>query len=207
MEDVLRVYCRPLDEKRPQVCLDECSKQLLSDLIKADPMRVGEPEHIDFQYEKHGVRNIFLINEPLTGKRYTMVRTNRKRQDWAMMIKQAVDVWYPDAEMLVMVMDNLNTHTLGSLYATFSQEEAERLSKKLEVHYTPKHASWLNMAEIELSILARQCLDRRIESQELLEQEVTAWQEACNQAPRPINWRFTAADARIKLKRLYPNVK
>lgn len=207
MEDVLSVYHRPYDPSKPQVCLDECSKQLLSDLIDAEPMRPGKPERRDFQYKRHGVSNVFLLGEPLTGKRYTMVRTNRKRQDWAQMIKKAVDVWYPNAEKLVLVQDNLNTHTLGSLYATFPPEEAERLSQKLELHYTPKHASWLNMAEIELSVLARQCLDRRIGDQSLLQQEVTAWQEARNQAPAPINWRFTTADARIKLKRLYPTVK
>lgn len=207
MEDVLSVYCRPYDPKKPQICLDECSKQLLSHLIEAEPMRPGKPERIDFQYKRHGVRNVFLLNEPLTGKRYTMVRTNRKRQDWALMIKKAVDEWYPKAEKLVLVQDNLNTHTIGSLYATFSPEEAERLSQKLELHYTPKHASWLNMAEIELSVLARQCLDRRIGNPSLLQQEVMAWQEVRNQAPAPINWRFTTADARIKLKRLYPTVK
>jgi DDE superfamily endonuclease len=170
-------------------------------------MQPGKPARIDFQYKRHGVRNVFLLGEPLTGKRYTMVRTNRKRQDWAQMIKKAVDVWYPKAEKLVVVQDNLNTHSIGSLYATFPPEEAERLSQKLELHSTPKHASWLNMAEIELSVLARQCLDRRIGSPSLLHQEVTAWQEARNQAPAPINWRFTTADARIKLKRLYPTVK
>ena len=207
MEDVLAVYCRPYDEKRPQLCLDECNKQLLSDVIEPEPMRPGKPERFDFQYKRHGVSNVFLLCEPVTGKRYTWIRRTRKRQDWAWLIKKAVDEWYPKAEKLVLVMDNLNTHTLGSLYATFAPEEAERLSQKLELHYTPKHASWLNMAEIELSVLARQCLDRRIGSQQALQHEVTAWQDAHNQAPGPINWRFTTADARIKLKRLYPTVK
>jgi len=206
MEDVLGVYQRPYDPKRPQVCLDECNKQLLSDLVEAEPMQPGKPARVDYQYKKHGICNVFLLSEPLTGKRYTMVRKTRKRQDWGQVIKKAVDVWYPEAEKLVLVMDNLNTHTLGSLYATFPPEEAERLSHKLEIHYTPKHASWLDMAEIELSVLSRQCLDRRIGSQHELEQEVAAWQEARNQAAPPINWRFTTTEARIKLKRLYPTV-
>ena len=207
MEDVLGVYQRPYDPKRPQVCLDECNKQLLSDAIAGEPMQPGKPARVDYQYKKHGVCNVFLLSEPLAGKRYTMVRKTRKRQDWARVIKEAVDVWYPEAEKLVLVMDNLNTHTVGSLYATFSPEEAERLSRKLEIHYTPKHASWLDMAEIELSVLSRQCLDRRIGSQQELEQEVRAWQEARNRDATRIDWQFTTAEARSKLKRLYPTVK
>jgi hypothetical protein len=207
MEDVLGVYQRSYDPKRPQVCLDECNKQLLSDLVEGEPMGPGKPGRVDYHYKRHGVCNVFLLSEPLTGKRYTMVRKTRKRQDWARVIKEAVDVWYREADKLVLVMDNLNTHTLGSLYAAFPAEEAERLSRKLEIHYTPKHASWLDMAEIELRVLSRQCLDRRIGSQQELEQEVAAWQEARNREATPIDWQFTTAEARIKLKRLYPAVK
>jgi len=207
MEDVLDVYHRPYDPRLPQICLDECGKQLLSSAVEDEPMKPGKPKREDYHYERHGVCRVFLASEPLAGKRVTQVRAQRTRQDWAQVIKELVDVHYADAEKLVLVMDNLNTHTLGSLHDTFEPEEAHRLSQKLELHYTPTYASWLNIAEIELSVLSSQCLDRRMESLELVQQQVTVWQDARNRAQKGVDWRFTTADARIKLKRLYPLVK
>jgi DDE superfamily endonuclease len=206
LEDVLGVYCRPYDPCRPQICLDECGKQLLTDAVAGEPMEPGKPERFDYHYERHGVCRVFVASEPLAGKRWMQVRPQRTRQDWAQVIKALVDVHYPTAEKLVLVMDNLNTHTLGSLYETFEPAEAERLSRKLELHYTPTYASWLNIAEIELSVLSRQCLDRRMGTLEQVQQEVAVWQDARNQARVGVDWRFTTADARIKLKRLYPLV-
>lgn len=207
LEDVLAVYCRPYDASRPQICLDEGAKQLLSEVVAAEPMEPGKPARQDYHYERHGVCSVFVACEALTGKRFTQVRAQRTRQDWAQGIKELVDVQYAQAEKLVLVMDNLNTHTLGSLYETFEPGEAERLSRKLELHYTPTYASWLNIAEIELSILSRQCLDRRMGSLAEVQQEVAAWQQQRNHAQVSVDWRFTTADARIKLKRLYPVLK
>ena len=207
MEDVLRVYQRAYDGRFPQICLDETSKQLVADVREALPMQPGHPEREDFEYERRGVCSVFLACEPLRGKRFVTVCPQRTRQDWAHVVKQLLDVQYPQAEKVILVMDNLNTHTIGSLYETFSPEEAERLSLRLEIHSTPKHGSWLNMAEIELSVLNRQCLDRRIATLEEVRQEVVAWQQQRNQASVTIDWRFTTAHARIKLKRLYPVFK
>jgi hypothetical protein len=207
MEDVLRVYQRPYDERFPQICLDETSKQLVADIQPAEPMQPGRPRRHDYEYERHGVCSLFLACEPLMGKRFVQVRAQRTRQDWAHFVRELLDVQYPQAEKLILVMDNLNTHTLGSLYETFAPEEAERLCLRLEIHSTPKHGSWLNMAEIELAALARQCLDQRIGTLEQVQREVTTWQQARNQAQVTIDWRFTTADARIKLKRLYPVLK
>ena len=204
MEDVLSVYIRPYDERYPQVCVDEMSRQLISETRLPLPMQPGQPECYDYEYERHGTCNLFVACEPLAGKRYLTVTEHRTKQDFALFIRDLVDGSYPTAEKIILVMDNLNTHTLAALYEAFPPAEARRLVEKLEIHYTPKHGSWLNMAEIELSILSRQCLDRRIGKQTELEREVAAWQTKRNAQVVRINWRFTTADARIKLRRLYP---
>src|SRR5688572_3382947 len=205
MEDVLDVYTRPYDPKHPQVCLDETSRQLLADVTPPLPMAPGVPAKEDYEYVRQGVVNLFMVCEPLRGWREVMVSDRRTRLDWAHCIKELVDVHYPDAEKIVLVLDNLNTHTPGSLYEAFPPTEAKRLADKLESHYTPKHGSWLNIAEIELSVLARQCLDRRIPDRATMEQEVAAWDAERNSLGGKVDWRFTTEDARIKLKRLYPS--
>jgi len=206
MEEVLDVYTRPYDARYPQVCMDEMSKQLISETRVPLPMQPGHPACYDAEYERQGTCNLFIANEPLTGKRFLQVTERRTKQDWACFIRDLVDVYYPTAEKLVVVLDNLNTHTPAALYEVFPPAEARRLARKLEMHYTPKHGSWLNMAEIELSVLSRQCLDRRLGTQAELEREVAAWQAKRNAHAVGINWRFTTADARIKLKRLYPSI-
>jgi DDE superfamily endonuclease len=205
MEDVLDVYVRPYDPRFPQVCMDETSKQLVGETRVPVPAAPGRPVRYDYEYERHGVSNLFLFVEPLRGWRQVTVTDRRTKTDWAHAIKDLVDGHYPDAERIVLVLDNLNTHGLGSLYEAFAPEEARRLSRKLELHYTPKHGSWLNIAEIELSVLNGQCLDRRIPEQAELAQEVAQWTQDRNTARRTVDWRFTTADARIKLKRLYPS--
>jgi hypothetical protein len=204
MEDVLEVYTRPYDPRRPLVCLDETSKQLLRDTRAVLPVAPGRPARVDYEYEHEGVMNLFLGCEPLAGQRWVDVTAQRTRRDWARQIQQLVDVRYSDAECIVLVMDQLNTHTPGALYDVFPPAEAKRLADKLEIHYTPKHGSWLNIAEIEFSVLSRQCLNRRVPDAATLTREVAAWQQRRNAAARPVDWRFTTADARIKLKRLYP---
>lgn len=206
MEEVLDVYTRPYDERYPQVCMDEMSKQLISETRVPVPMQPGQPACYDAEYERQGTRNLFIATEPLAGKRFLQVTEHRTKEDWACFMRELVDVYYPRAEKLVVVMDNLNTHTPAALYEVFPAAEARRLARKLEIHYTPKHGSWLNMAEIELSVLSRQCLDRRIGTPAQLERAVAAWQAKRNDAGVGINWRFTTADARIKLKRLYPSI-
>ncbi len=205
MEDVLDVYTRPYDPSRPVICLDETSKQLLRETRLGLPPAPGRPARIDYEYEREGVVNLFLCCEPLAGQRWVDVTAQRTRRDWAQQIQQLVDVRYPDAERIVLVMDNLNVHTPGALYDVFAPAEAKRLADKLEIHHTPKHGSWLNIAEIELSVLSRQCLDRRVPDAATLQREVQAWQDRRNGAVRTVDWRFTTADARIKLKRLYPS--
>lgn len=207
MEDVLDVYHRPHDVRFPQVCMDEGSKQLLSDKREGEPMQPGQPERYDSEYDRHGTISIFVAVEPLAGKRVLHVSKRRTKKDWAYFMRNLIDVHYPDAEKIVLVMDNLNTHSPSSFYEAFEPEEARRLTEKLEIHYTPKHGSWLNMAEIELSVLARQCLAGRIPTFEQAQQQVAAWQQQRDQVEATIDWRFTAADARIKLKHLYPTVK
>lgn len=177
MEDVLEVYTRPYDPLYPQVCMDEVSKQLLRDTRTPLPMEPGRAQRHDYEYERGGVVNLFLFCEPLQGRRWVDVTEQRTKTDWAYQVKELVDVRYPEAERIVLVMDNLNTHTPASLYEAFDPEEARRLTEKLQIHYTPKHGSWLNMAEIELSVLSRQCLDRRVPDFETLQAEVAAWQE------------------------------
>jgi hypothetical protein len=205
MEDVLAVYTQPYDPKRPQVCMDETSKQLIRETRPPLPATPGQPGRYDYEYERCGVCNLFLFFEPLTGWREVRVTARRTRSDWAEAIRALVDVQYPHAEKIVLVLDNLNTHTPGSLYEAFPPAEAKRLTDKLEIHYTPKHGSWLNMAEIELSVLSRQCLARRIDNVPELQAETAAWEQKRNQKGATIDWRFTTADARIKLRRLYPS--
>ena len=205
MEDVLEVYQRPYDDTHPLIGMDESSKQLVKEVRAPLPGQPGEAEKYDFEYERNGVSNLFLFFEPLTGKRYVNFTEQRTAVDWANQIKELVDLRYPHAERITLVMDNLNTHVGASLYKAVEPQEARRLLAKLEIHYTPTQGSWLNMAELELSVLSRQCLDRRIPDQATLEQEVKAWEAQRNASPAPVKWRFTTADARIKLKRLYPS--
>jgi hypothetical protein len=204
MEDVLDVYTRPYDPRKPQVCLDETSRQLLAEVREPLPLAPGQPARQDAEYKREGVVNLFVVCEPLRGWREVRVSDQRTRIDWAHCVKDLVDVHYPEAEKLVLVMDNLNTHTPASLYEAFPPAEAKRIADKLEIHYTPKHGSWLNMAEIELSALERQCLDRRLADRPTMEREVAAWVDQRNAAGVTVDWRFTTDDARIKLKRLYP---
>ena len=207
MEDVLDVYTRPYDPGHPQVCLDETSKQLVADTREPLPAAPGQPERVDYEYERKGTANLFMGFEPLTGQRQVKVTERRTAVDFAHVIQELVDVQYPQAEKIVLVLDNLNTHTPASLYEAFAPAEARRLMERLEIHHTPKHGSWLNMAEIELSVLARQCLDRRIPDPTTLAQEVAAWERQRNAAQCRVDWRFTTPDARIKLKRLYPSIQ
>jgi DDE superfamily endonuclease len=207
MEDVLEVYTRPYDPRRPQVCLDETSRQLLGQVTPSLPPAPGRPGREDYEYVRQGVCNLFLVCEPLAGWRQVTVSDRRTRIDWAHCIKDLVEVHYPDAERIVLVQDNLNTHTPASLYEAFAPAEAKRLADRLEIHYTPKHGSWLNMAEIELAMLGQQCLDRRLADRTTLEREAAAWQAARNRAGRGVNWRFTTEDARIKLRHLYPTTQ
>lgn len=206
MEDVLDVYQRPYDPTRPVVCMDELCKQLTKETRKPIPASVGRVEKYDTEYERNGTANIFLYIEPLKARFVTTVTKQRTKPDWATTIKELVDDHYPDAEKIVLIMDNLNTHTGASLYDTFIPQEARRLLERLEIHYTPKHGSWLNIAEIGLSMLSGQCLDRRIPDMRTLNKEVTAWTGKINLANKKINWQFTTADARIELKRLYPTI-
>ncbi len=201
------VYKRPYDPKRPNVCLDETSKQLIGETRIPVPACPGQPALYDYEYKRNGVANMFMIFEPLIGKRHVKVTQRRTKIDWAYCVREMVDQIYPDAEQIVLVMDNLNTHNKSSLYEAFEPAEAKRIADKLEIHYTPKHGSWLDMAEIELGILARQCLSRRIDNMEQLKDEVAAWQVIRNTAEAKVNWRFTTKDARIKLKRLYPSIE
>jgi len=205
MEDVLDVYTRPFDPRRPVVCLDETSRQLLGDTTPALPVAPGRPARQDYEYARGGVANVFLACEPLRGWRHVTVSDRRTRLDFAAVIRDLIDVHYPGAERLVLVLDNLNIHSPASLYEAFPPAEAKRLADRLEIHHTPKHGSWLNIAEIELSALGRQCLDRRLPDQPTLAREVAAWQARRNAAATAVDWRFTTADARIKLKHLYPS--
>jgi DDE superfamily endonuclease len=207
MEDVLEVYHRPSDAKRPLVCLDEASKQLIGETRRPLPAEPGQPERFDYEYERKGTANLFMISEPLLGWRAVQVTERRTAKDFAEVVRWLVEDVHSDAEKVVLVMDNLNTHTAASLYEAFPPEQARRIIERLEIHHTPKHGSWLNMAEIELSVLARQCLDRRIESSEELRREVEAWELERNERQVEIKWQFTTADARIKLHRLYPVIQ
>jgi hypothetical protein len=204
MEDTLEVYHRPYNEKFPMVCLDETNRQLIAETRKAIPAKPGQNKRVDYEYRRNGVVNLFMMFEPLKARRHVKVMEQRTRKDFAQCIRELVDVHYPDAEKIVLVLDNLNTHSEGSLYEAFEPAEARRLAEKLEIHYTPKHGSWLNMAEIEIGVLSRQCLSKYIESRERMITEVEAWQRQRNEAEATVDWQFTTADARIKLKKLYP---
>jgi len=201
---VLDVYERPIDPARPVVCLDETSRQLLDDARPATPPQPGRPARHDPEYIRNGVVNLFVMTEPLRGWRAVLVSDQRTRLDFARCIQKLVDVHYPQAERIVLVLDQLNTHTPASLYAAFPPAEAKRLADKLEMHYTPKHGSWLNMAELELSVLQRQCLRQRLADRTAMERAVTAWADRRNAAVAAIDWQFTTDDARTKLRRLYP---
>lgn len=207
MEDVLDVYTRPQDEKYPLVCMDETSKQQIQEVRTSIPMKPGKPERYDSEYKRNGVSNLFMFFAPLQSWRTVKVTDRRTKVDWAESMRELVDIHFPNAERITVVMDNLNTHNPSSFYEAFKPEEAKRLLDRLEFHYTPKHGSWLNMAEIELSVLSRQCLSRRIPNQKSLQQKVSAWVENRNTKNATVNWRFTTNDARIKLKRLYPSIE
>lgn len=200
------LYQKPYDYSKPVVCMDETSKQQLKETRIPIPPEPGKPERFDNEYERNGTSNIFMFFEPLSGKRFVSVTDNRKAVDWSWQIKDLVDVKYPDADKITLVMDNLNTHNGASLYKTFRPAEAKRILERLDFCYTPKHGSWLNMAEIELSVLGKQCLNRRIPDQDTLKKEVAAWQKKRNEILVPMEWRFTTEDARIKLKKLYPTI-
>lgn len=205
MEDVLEVYHRPYDQVYPVVCVDESNKQLIEDTYTALPVIPGQIAKTDHEYKRHGVRDIFLAIEPLAGKRVTKITTTRTQTDWAYFIKELLDEHYSQANKVILVMDNLNTHTAAALYASFPAAEAQRLWQRIELHYTPKHGSWLDIAECELSVLSRQCLNRRIATELELKQQVAAWTAARNKDHATIDWQFTTEDARIKLKHLYPS--
>jgi len=204
MEDVLEVYLRPLNSKRPLVCLDEASKQLIAETRKSIPIEPGKAKRIDAEYRRCGTASIFMMTLPLENKRHVRVRQRRTRIDFAIVVKELCDDIYPEAEKIVLVMDNLNTHDIASLYETFEPVEARQLAERLEIHYTPKHGSWLNMAEIELSILSRQCTNDYFGSIEELTTAIAAWESSRNETEIGINWQFTTDDARNKLRKLYP---
>jgi len=206
MEDVLEVYARPYDAQRPVICLDEAAKQLLAEIRQPMPLISGRIKRYDSEYERRGTCALFMLFEPLAAQRFVAVRERRTALDYAAVVKWLCDDLYAQAQKIVVVQDNLNTHGPHSLYEAFEPEEAHRLTQRIEWHYTPRHGSWLNMAEMELSVLARQCLGQRIESQENLTRQVQAWQERRNKTATSVDWQFNTKDARSKLKRLYPKI-
>ena len=206
MEEVLDLYEEPYDPQRPKVNFDETSKQLIAQTRLPLPAEAGQVVRYDYEYQRNGTRNLFMFVEPQAGWRHVAVTAQRTKIDFAHQMKWLVDERYPDAEVVRLVLDNLNTHRPASLYEAFEPAEARRLLKRLEFHYTPKHGSWLNMAEIELSILHRQCLDRRIPNEALLKSEIQAWEARRNEAHATIDWRFSVTQARLKLERLYPSL-
>lgn len=207
MEDVLSVYKRPYDARFPQVCMDEGGKTLQANTHDSLPMEPGKVEREDYEYSREGTCSVFVAVEPLSGKRFLQVRARRTKADWAYFMRELIDIHYQQAEKIVLVMDNLNTHSPASFYEVFAPEEAWRLSQRLEIHQTPVHGSWLNMAEIELSVLARQALSGRLPCLEAVQECVASWQTKRNQTQTAIDWRFTTENARIKLKRLYPSIE
>jgi transposase len=207
MEDVLEVYKLPYDDQRPVLCMDEMPKQLLAETREPVPCRTGKPARQDYEYKRKGVADLFMVFEPLQGQRFVEVTEKRRKVEWAAVMKHVADVLYPQAEKIVVILDNLNTHTPSAFYETFAPEEARRLMERFEFHFTPKHGSWLNMAEIELSALARQCLDRRLPDIPTLTQEVQAWQQQRNDEVVKVLWQFKTTDARTKLKHLYPQIQ
>lgn len=206
MEDLLEVYHLPYDQDYPVICMDESCKQLVGEVRTPIPCEPGKPARLDDEYVRNGVAQIFMEVEPLAGKRHVAITERRTKKDWAVQMKEMLDVRYPRAKKVRLVMDNLNTHDVSSFYETFEPAEARRLIERLDIHYTPKHGSWLNMAEIELSVLKGQCLDRRIADIETLRSEVNVWEIARNNTANKIDWQFKTEDARIKLKKLYPNL-
>lgn len=206
MEDVLEVYQRPYNPDNPLICLDEATKQLVKEVTTPIPAQVGKPERFDYEYDRNGTANLFMLCEPIMGTRYVKVTQRRTALDYAYLLKELVDDFHPEAAIVTVVQDNLNTHSPASLYKAFEPTEARRILKRLEFCYTPKHGSWLNMAEVELSVLSRQCLDQRIPDFQSLEREVSAWNEHRNQKGTWIDWRFSTEDARVKLHRLYPSI-
>ena len=207
MEDILDLYQQPFDEDFPVICMDEKPYQLLDEALNPIPMKPQKPERQDSEYIRKGTCSIFIFTEPLAGWRHVNVRERRTRIDWAHEVKELLDQSYPNASKMRLVMDNLNTHSVASLYQAFDPETARRLAKRLEIHYTPKHGSWLNIAEVELSAMARQCLGRRIPSIDQLSLELSEWESARNKNQKSVDWQFTTDDARIKLRRLYPQFK
>jgi len=204
MEDVLDVYAEPYDPKRPVICFDELPYQLLADICESMPMKPGKPERMDYEYKRMGTCNVFIFFQPLTGWRRIVVRSTKTKIDFAECIKTLADEWFPEADEVRVVLDNLNTHTPVSFYDKFDPSEARRLTKKLDFHYTPKHGSWLNMAEIELSVLSRQYLDQRIPTAEMVQRISSVWASQRTERKTKVNWQFSTQDARKKLKRLYP---
>jgi len=206
MEDVLETYALPYDPEIPLICMDEQPIQLLEDSRPSEPMKAGQVRREDYEYVRKGSCSVFLFTEPLAGWRHVQASERRTKADWALQIQELLEVYYPHAKRVRLVMDNLNTHTISSLYETFAPEQALSLAKRLEIHYTPKHGSWLNMAEIELSVMTIQCLDRRIGSVEQLQREITAWEVDRNQTQKSVEWHFTTQQARGRLKHLYPEI-
>jgi DDE superfamily endonuclease len=207
MEDVLDVYQRPYDPQSPMVCMDEQPVQLIKEVRPPLPAAEGKPERYDYEYERNGTANIFMFTEPLRGLRTVSVREHKTAIDWATEVQQLLDIQYPEAERIRLVCDNLNTHGIGSLYEAFPPEQARRLASRLEIHHTPKHGSWLNIAEIELSALTIQCLNRRLPDLETLINETTQWEKRRNASSKGVDWQFSTYDARVKLKRLYPQMQ
>jgi len=206
MEDVLEVYKKPYDPIRPVVCMDETNKQLIGEVNAPIPMTPGQPRIYDYEYVRNGVADIFMMFEPLAARRYTAVTDTRTKIDFAQCLKDLSDKYYPHAEKIVIVMDNLNTHSLASLYEAYTPDEARRLAERFEVHFTPKHGSWLNMAEIEIGVMNKQCLNRRLSTKDEMAYQVNAWMCSRNSSKLSVDWQFTTEDARIKLKRLYPKI-
>ncbi len=206
MEDVLDVYARPYDPQRPQVCFDEKLVQLIAETRQPLPPQPGQPERFDYEYQRQGTRNLFVFFQPLAGRRHVLITDQRTKLDYAQAMRYLVDELFPEAEVVVVVQDNLNTHTPAALYEAFAPVEAKRILDRLEFHYTPEHGSWLNMVEIELSILTTQCLDDRIPDEDILRREVEAWETTRNEQRATVNWRFGTSNARVKLERLYPNL-
>lgn len=207
MEDILHVYQRPYDPQVPVICMDEASKQLISEVAIPLPTKPRQVKRVDYEYARQGVCNLFILCEPLRGWRHVNRTQRRTKRDWALCIRELLEVHYPQVSRLCLVLDNLNTHTGSSLYEAFPPAEARRLLDRLEFHYTPKHASWLNMAEIEIGVLNRQCLNRRIDNEPVMEQEVAAWEARRNEDGIKLHWTFTIAVARAKLHKLYPSIE
>ena len=206
MEDVLEVYKLPYDEKQPVICLDETNRQLIGETREALPVKPGQAALYDYEYVRNGAANLFMMFQPLAARREVMVSERRTQEDFARCLRNIAEVQYPDAQKIILVMDNLNTHSLASLYTAFEPETARRLCERFEIHYTPKHGSWLNMAELEISVMSRQCLSQRIAAIGKMDSEVQSWVKQRNSQRSTVNWQFTTADARTKLRHLYPKI-